>query len=172
MRIQKAWEVLGDCQVALKMLEEEKSLERWRIVWAAAVCLIRTVGHVLDKVDCANDPTLKKITAQHYQHWKGEASEHLIFREFIEKERNNILKEYQINIHPLEDVSVAVQGVLRPVDGGEAIDLADVFNIGENIYRPVVDGPWEGEDARDILETAIRWWVAELQLIEKETEIA
>ncbi len=59
--------------------------------------MIRAVGHVLDKVDGRN-PAVKQAAATMYLNWKKPDPEHLIFREFIEKERNNLLKEYGINI--------------------------------------------------------------------------
>lgn len=163
----QAREVLSDCRIALQLLEEEQDLQRWRVHWAAAVALIRAVGHVLEKVDGRN-PAVKQAAAKMYLTWKGAASEHLIFREFIEKERNNLLKEYQINIHPLEDVPVVLQAIIRPLGGGEPITVAaDVFELGENIYRPMIEGPWEGDDAREVLAEAIEWWDRQLHLIDE-----
>jgi hypothetical protein len=43
---------------------------------------------------------------------------------------------------------------------------ADIIPIGDNIYRPLVDGIREGDDARDVLSEAIDWWEAELRAIE------
>jgi hypothetical protein len=162
-----AREVLSDCEIALQLLEEEKDLRRWRVHWAAAVALIRAVGHVLDKVDGRN-PTIKKNASKLYQEWKGAASEHLIFREFIEKERNNLLKEYQINLHPLEAVPVVIQAVMRPLDGGEPVTVAvDVLEMDENVYRPMMEGPWEGDDAREVLTEAIEWWCGQLDRVDQ-----
>lgn len=110
---------------------------------------------------------MKKAAAQSYKSWKGGSLEHRIFRDFIEKERNNLLKEYQSNVHPLEDVPVLFQAVHRSADGAAPEMVAgDVFNIGENIYRPMLEGPWEGEDAREVLIEAIDWWERELSLID------
>src|SRR5438046_2816210 len=103
----KARRVLEDCQLALCLLEEEKDLARWRIHWAAAAALIRAVGHVLDKVD-GTDPVIKEVANGFYRRWKSQEPEHEIFREFIERERNNLLKEYRSDVHPLDNVAVAV----------------------------------------------------------------
>jgi hypothetical protein len=46
--------------------------------------------------------------------------------------------------------------------------MADTFALGDNTYRPMVDGPWAGDDARDVLELAIRWWEQELALIDEQ----
>jgi hypothetical protein len=159
--------VLNDCRVARTLLEEETDLQRWRIHWAAAVALIRAVGHVLDKVDGANS-SLRIAARARYVQWQSPNEEHKIFREFIEKERNNLLKEYLINVHPLEDVAILVEGTALPVDGGEPIRLSQVFKLNENIYRPLLDGPWAGDDARDVLSEAISWWEDELDVIDRE----
>ncbi len=147
------------------MLEEETDLQRWRIHWAAAIALIRAVGHVLDKVDGSN-PDVRSEANAAFKRWKSEAPEHEIFREFIERERNNLLKEYQFNVHPLDEVHVAVRATVQPPEGGEPIEIQGVYPIGDNIYRPLLDGYREGDDARDVLADAIEWWDAELIAID------
>jgi len=128
-----AREVLEDCRTALTLLEEEKDYRRWRIHWAAAVALIRAIGHVLDKVDGRN-PVRKRVSAEFFQRWKVDP-EHEIFPKFIEHERNHLLKEYTSDAHPLEEVSVVMQRHLSPLSGGAPLVVADIVNIGENIYR-------------------------------------
>ena len=163
----RAREVLSDCKIALEILEEEQDLQRWRIHWAAAVALIRAVGHVLDKVD-GGDPDIKNVASKYFKSWKKLGPAHEIFREFIEKERNNILKEYQFGIHPNEEVGMVIQVGLEPVSGGKRINVGEIFNIGENIYRPLLDSYREGDDARDVLSEAIDWWEIQLDLIDEE----
>jgi hypothetical protein len=163
----KAREVLDDCRIALSLLEAETDIQRWRIHWAAAVALIRAVGHVLDKVD-GNDPMTKQIAGAAFKQWKSADPKHEIFREFIERERNNLLKEYRSDVHPLTEVAVAIEVTAQPVGGGQPLKLAHIGEIGENIYRPLLDGPWEGNDARDVLDEAIGWWESELTAIERE----
>jgi len=160
-----AREVLEDCRIALTLLEEEKDYRRWRVHWAAAVALVRAVGHVLDKVD-GKDPVRKRISAEFFQRWKIDP-EHEIFPKFIEHERNNLLKEYSSGTHPLEEVPVVMPRHVVPLGGGEPLVLADIVNIGENIYRPLLDGPWDGIDCRDVLGEAIRWWENQLNAIDR-----
>lgn len=152
-----ARQVLADCEVALEMLENEEDLRRWRIQWAGALALVRAVGHVLKKVDGQNPELSSSIDTQ-YKDWRSNRTENAIFWDFIEKERNNILKEYRFNLHPLEDVDVAVMLTLQDPETGDTKQLAEVFPIGENIYRPVIDGFREGDDARDVYSEALEWW--------------
>jgi hypothetical protein len=76
------------------------------------------------------------------------------------------LKEYQFNLHPNENVEVAIMLTLRPLAGGEPVRQPHVVPIGENMYRPMLDGFREGDDARDVLREAIEWWEEELSAIE------
>jgi len=163
----KAREVLDDCRLTLLMLEEETDFQRWRIHWAAAVALIRAVGHVLRNVDGA-DPVIKKAANAAHKRWKSTDPEHEIFREFIERERNNLLKEYHSDVHPLGEVTVAAELLVQRVGDGAQKKLGYVAEIGENIYRPMLDGPWEGDDARDVLIAAIDWWEEQLIIIEND----
>lgn len=150
------------------MLEEEVDLQRWRIHWAAAVALIRAVGHVLDKVD-GRDQCIKKVASDAFKRWKSDEPEHSIFREFINRERNNLLKEYSSEVYPLDEMLIAftstelIANQVLPVAA-----MADTFALGDNTYRPMVDGPWAGDDARDVLELAVSWWEQELALIDEQ----
>lgn len=163
--------VLEDCRLALQLLEDETDLRKWRLHWVAAIALIRAVGHVLDKVD-GKSPAIRMASRAAYKRWTGDAREHEIFREFIEKERNIILKEYDFNLHPGEEVQVAIPVTLQRVSDGMIVEAATVFPLNENIYRPLMDGCREGEDARDVLSEAIEWWEGELAAIDRSVQSA
>jgi hypothetical protein len=97
-----------------------------------------------------------------YDRWKSQRRENAIFWEFIEQERNNILKEYRFNLHPLDHVDVAVMLTAQQSETGKITQIPEIIPIGENIYRPVLDGYSEGDDARDVYREALDWWNAEL----------
>jgi len=163
----KAREVLEDCKLALQLLEEETNPKLWRIHWVAAVALIRAVGHVLHKVG-GSDMSLKEIINQRHKLWTStdpEYPEHRIFRQFIELERNNILKEYQSNVYPLAEIPLVVGKKSLYGDNNENDDILELFELDENLYKPLMDGPWEGEDARDVLREAISWWEKEIDAV-------
>jgi hypothetical protein len=161
-----AREVLRDCEVALNMLELEKDLRRWRIIWAGSIALIRAVGHVLHKVD-GSDKVVRDIANEFFARWKS-AEGHDIFRDFVEHERNNLLKEYRSDVHPLESVPVAIQATLVPLQGGSHVTAPFILGLDENLFRPMLDGPWEGVDCREVYEDAIAWWKSELDKIDVE----
>jgi hypothetical protein len=165
MTLERTRQVLDDCRLALEMLEAEKDFRRWRIHWAGAVALIRAVGHVMAD-ECQSAARLKRASQSLFKKWKASSAEDEIFHQFIKRERDFILKEYQFNLYPLDEVYVAVQGVTRPLAGGPETNFGDVFPIGENIYRPLLDSYREGDDAREVYGEAIEWWEKQIQILE------
>lgn len=148
--------VLEDCRLAYEELEEEEDLKQWRIKWIGALALIRMVGHVLHKVDSRN-PTVKKLSKELYVEWKDPQADHLIFREFIERQRNLALKEYRLGI--LETDEVPLEVLNRDSNG-------EVFSISTDMYRPLEEGPFVGQDARDVYAMALSWWGEQLRRLE------
>ena len=53
------------------------------------------------------------------------------------------------------------------VETGEKFLSPQVMSLDKNIYRPILDGYSEGNDARDVYREALDWWDNELSLIEK-----
>lgn len=166
---QHAREVLRNCRLAATLLEDETDLARWRIHWVAAVALVRAIGHVLDKVD-GQDAGIHAAIRTAFGRWKGDSPDHTIFREFIERERNHILKEYRFSVHPMERVPVALDVTLARVEDGKSMRLGEVYELDENVYRPILDGYREGDDARDVLADAMAWWERELDAIDSSVQ--
>ena len=71
--------------------------------------------------------------------------------QFIEQERNQILKKYEFGF---------LNGPIDVVAGGEH------HMIGEQLFCLIADGTFAGEDCRDILQQAIAWWENQLNSIE------
>ena len=153
--------VLTDCETALEMLEDEQDEQRWRVLWIGALALLRAVGHVLRNVD-GQIPRARAAIDAAYESWTAKP-EHLVFQEFIEKERNNVLKDYQLNVLDSAEVHVAV--VVGDSDAGYVTDEMP-FVLDENLFRPVEVGFGVGEDARDVYREAIEWWEAQLSRLE------
>jgi hypothetical protein len=166
MTLARTRQILDDCRLALEMLEVEKDVRKWRIHWAGAVALLRAVGHVMED-ECKSDANLKKANNALFNKWKTKPSEDEIFNEFIKRERDFILKEYQFNLYPLDEVQIAVKTTLRPLSGGPDVEIRDVLPIGENIYRPLLDSYREGDDARDVYGEAIEWWEKQIHILER-----
>lgn len=151
----RARRVLADCEAALEMLDDEPDAQRWRVLWVGALALVRAVGHVLYKVD-GRIPEAREAIRAAYGSWKAEP-EHLVFREFIERDRNNILKRYRMNV--LDSSEVAV--VVGDPEAGYTTGFLD-----ENLYKPIKEGFRVDEDARDVYQEAIQWWDEQLTRLE------
>ncbi len=160
--------VLADVRLALDMLQAEPDPDRWRVHWAGGAALLRTVGHVLLNVDQKVDAELARVADAAHRRWRSADPAHAVYREFILEERNNILKEYRSNVHPLDNVPVAIRLTLVRPETGEVCYLDQQADLDENLFRPLVEGYGEGEDARDVFEEAIDWWERELAAIEQE----
>jgi len=153
--------VLDDVIWLRAKLENETGYTEWRLYWIASVVLLRTVGHVAEKEDGRDQPKLNLASKKVYSSWKT-GDEHLIFREFINKERNSILKEYATD---LSDGPIPIVAQTIDPDGNSA-ELGCL--IEENVYRPMNGGYYDGEDGRTLIDEAIEWWTNQLMLMEEK----
>ena len=163
----KARQVLEDCELALEFLEQSTNDQIWRIHWFAAVALVRTVGDVLDKVDGRN-PIYTKSIKSAYQIWKADQDSNKIFWCFIKEQRDKLIHEYDSDAHPSHSASIVLEFDLVSLADGTKTRHGTAIELEENIYRPMLAGPWEGDDARDVLREAIDWWSIELDKIDLE----
>lgn len=148
-----ARKVLADCRTAYDLLEVESDATRFRVLWVAGVALLRSVGDALHKVDAARDPRIAKAADDAWERVKADRENKAIFWEFIREERNNVLKEYKFGF-----LSGPVHVLVTPSD--------KVFTLDDNLFCPVADGRFAGEDCRDILAEGIAWWERKLSAID------
>jgi hypothetical protein len=142
-----AYDVLDLAKVALGMLESEDDIDKRRVLWVGAMALLRSVGHVFGKVDCENFPEMNGL----WVGWKEEK----IFKSFIEKERNDLLKKGESSVS-----RTAGRLVMSP-DG-------ESWYIPHTLYWPIEDGDFAGESCLDVYKDAITWWEGKLGRAERE----
>ena len=145
-RLERARLVLSDARVAADRLRAGLESGEYRIEWVATVALLRAVGHVLDKIDGQCSVARPAIDAR-WKAWRADPSTHAVFWEFIEKERNLVLKEYEIG-------STAPQYLLT--EDGRRLSLED--GSGSLLLEPPDIGR---------IDDALAWWEHELAAIEK-----
>jgi hypothetical protein len=151
--------VLNDCRVALHWLEDDTEEVAFRIHWVGLCALLRAVGHVLQKIDGSISPVHRRTIDAHWEAWGACREEHAIFWDFIEGERNAVLKQYEVGYQE-RDVAVVALG-----KSGPEFHLLDVA-----IFKPMSSGTFAGEDARNVARGAITWWHTRLDEIEEEVE--
>lgn len=149
--LDNARRVLVDCRHSLNLLQEEVQPDTFRVLWVAGISLARAVGHVLQKVDSEQNGAVKVAVAAAYSSWKSDKPSNAIFWDFIEVERNQVLKQYELGFF-----NGAVDILLE----------SQVYRLDDLLFCPIVYGSFAGEDCRDILEQAIYWWEHQLALIE------
>ncbi len=140
--------VLDDCKFALRALREDPRKE-WRPLWVMTVALLRAVGHVL--AARVEDPAMQAAIQAEWESLKQSKPKPKIFWEFIEQERNLVLKEY---------VSDAATNVTIHVGSGRPATYEYVMK----------DGPYAGQDARDVVAEAITWWEQYLDRIDQRAK--
>lgn len=154
----RAQVVLHDCRRALESVEDARNDQDFRVQWVALVALLRAVGHVLYKVDAATSASLRKAVDARWAEWQRDRSAHRLFWDFIECERNSVLKTYEIGVQP-GDIDIVVQ----------SSGVAKGFSLDECLFKPLLDGPFAGEDGRDVAREAISWWEDQLAGLASET---
>jgi len=144
----KAWEPFWDCVGILfhfqnsDIVDGDEELPEWRLHWVSGLALLRTVGHVLAKVDARDSPAHGEAVNGLWSKLKADKQSAAIFWEFIEEERNNLLKTYTFGAKLSSDAD------------GYFIEFAD------------------GQDAFQLFREAVYWWRHHLELLEKELRAA
>jgi hypothetical protein len=137
-----AWEPWEETRWALFELQNsdiDDEHPEWRRNWIVGVAMLRTVGHVLHKVDAATSPRHKSVIHTAWQSWNSDKDGDWIFFDFIEKERNNILKMFSSGAQ----LPSAEDGRLLAY-GNTDLDAAELFR------------------------EAVYWWRFQLRLIESQ----
>lgn len=152
-----ARKVLNDCKLALGELTrsiDKGSKDLARIRWFTCIAMLRAVGHVLHKKDQKNlEASQKKVAKDLFIKWRAEP----IFSEFIEQERNLILKQYESSIDEVEREEefyiVTEDGYRITTEDGDAIVGSDLV---KNIEK--VAGFAAGATSPQVISHAIEWW--------------
>jgi len=156
----RAREVLSDCELALRDFEAAGPTPYWRTRWTALTALLRAVGHVLDKIDAARGGELKEAIAQAWAELNKTKPEPRIFWDFIEQERNNVLKIYE--------VGARLNTTLRPGTVYMSRSGQDWSGpSGPTTYEAFIQsGVYGGRDALEVCREAIAFWQRYLDRIE------
>ncbi len=140
-----AWNPFWDCVDILfhfqnsDVTDGDEELTEWRLYWVAGIALLRTIGHVLVKVDSKTSQHHARAIDDLWQQFKSDRESNRIFWKFIEKERNNILKTYSFG--------------------------ARLSNDDHDGYYVATE---EGEDAFQKFREAVYWWRHQLTSIENK----
>lgn len=103
--------------------------------YVAIIALLRSVGHVFEKVDCA-DAGRRAWSKAQWSTWKQEP----IFGDFIEPTRNALLKEFQGGLQLRSDAFGPIAVVADPAVPGGVSHVAgfDAREVRDIMGRPVL----------------------------------
>lgn len=143
--------VLDDCRGALEDLSEEGLHgDRWRRRWVAAVSLLRSVMHVLAKVDSETSTEMQVSIDEAWKELRRTRPEPAIFWRFIDEERNLTLKEGSFGAGQVYHQRYDEEG--NPI----------VF-----YSYPFHAEPFQGMDQREVVGRAIEWLEGYLDQIDE-----
>jgi len=162
----KSREVYSDCCYArdeFSLAIKSGDYKKAKVMWFSCLTLLRAIGHVLHKVDSKQygKPFSDKLQDR-FKSWKKDEE---IYKDFIEKERNQILKEYSSSILVKQSTQ---QEVITTTDG-EPITTSDGDLITAEITLQSLvkaHGHLAGETPLTVLNQAIDWWDKQLEFFE------
>lgn len=166
--------VLNDIKRAIERHRDSLQAEEFRLSWFSIVCLLRAVGHVLDKVDSLQSPELKQIIDRKFKELKTSKPKPEIFWAFIEFERNRFLKEYEhgidrgVTLGPID----AQDGkkVFITVDHGRAQNSYSTSPVSKG-HSKIASGFFKGRNEKQVAEEALAWWTKYLDEIKDELKL-
>lgn len=105
------------------------------------------------KTDKLNHPELANKIDQWWKSLNANklAEDNRIFFEFIEVERNDTIKEFEIK-YDKQPQSIAV------IQQCNSQTTKSIFELDGLLYIPMRDGSFAGEDVRNLIADAIKWW--------------
>jgi hypothetical protein len=128
----------------------DNDIQRTRIAWITAMTLLRSVGHVLAKVDERRSVWLKDAIAVKHRAIKQDPFNNLVFHEFIERERNVVVKEYKASIFDFVEN-----------ESGSSDIVVTNIQIGTEVFAP-----------EKAIGVGIRYWEKYLDEVEEMALVA
>jgi hypothetical protein len=101
----KAREALEWCRYGHRKMRSDPTMGPdwvldWVLIWAGTIALLRAVGHALDKEDAKSDARVKKAQGAWWDKLKATKPNPSIFWQFIERDRNLLLKAAELTVEP------------------------------------------------------------------------
>jgi hypothetical protein len=153
-------QVLQDCEHALADFSAGATTSYQRSRWVALDTLLRAVGHVLEKVDrpVADFQTQDRIEDACPQ-LNASRTEPRIFWDFIESERNNLLKMYAVRAAVNISITpgTGTLSFLPVVSGPAASWMVATPTTMDFVMR---DGPYKDRDPLDLAREALAFGAA------------
>ncbi|HEV2263754.1 MAG TPA: hypothetical protein VGR79_04395 [Stellaceae bacterium] len=128
------------------------SLSAWKVKWAGICSLLKASIHLMRAKDAKScmPETLRRELIGVWNRLGSERSKYKIFWEFIDKERNNILKEYDFSAYA---AVLAADGSVNDATP----TLLRILSEGEKEALVIRGGAYDGRLALDVASEAVQW---------------
>jgi hypothetical protein len=163
---QAAREVLNDCKGALEEYSDQVLGSAWRRRWVLCVVLLRAVGHVLKKIDGKQSSELESAIDDWWKKLNESKGSNPLFWEFIDKERNLVLKEYEIRGR--QETTVFLTGLQLTINGQTGATYAPAPAPAPINHYKIADGYYNGCNQKELIQNAIDWWESQLNEIDRK----
>ena len=136
-------EALRFCKMAVdELLTTSFDDEKWKYRWVSVVALLRTVLHVYIKIDTPHN----KSNSEYKEYWSNKKKED-IFCNFIERERNLVIKEFDFkNVSKVNFILTTENEMELEAESGDAF-LTENIVIVKDFNIPV----------SELLYSALNW---------------
>jgi hypothetical protein len=132
---------------------------------------LRAINHALRTEDAKSDTRLKKAQSDWWNTLKATKPNPPIFWEFIDYDRNRLLKEVELPVRRLFQESLQDGTLLADNLDGQQLpqQLATRAPPPTSICTyQMKSGRFEKQDPRDLVRDAIEWWERQLDDIEQK----
>lgn len=124
------------------------SLSTWRVQWGGMCALLKTSVHLM-RIDAKRcfSASIREALAEAWKALGRDKSAFPLFWDFINRERNNILKEYAFS---------AYEGMLQE-DGTIDVPKSLLTSLSEDRQLFIRGGQYDGRLALDVASEATEW---------------
>lgn len=144
-----------DCKFAIDRFKNEQfSFSQWKIGWAGICALLNTSVHLMKNKDaksCIPEP-IKLGLVQKWHEIGKDRDRYQIYWEFIRKERNDILKEYEFSVYEVILRSDGYESLFKP-----ARSMLGLLEENETEALVIRGGPYNGRLAIEIANQGVIW---------------
>lgn len=147
-----SYRACSDCQYAIQKLKNKPiNISDWKIEWAGICSILKASIHLMRKKDAKScmPALLKKELISVWERLGANKEQYPLFWNFIDKERNNILKEYEFSAY---QVLLSSDGTIKT-----NYSLLSILSEEEKMTLQIHRGYYAGRFALDVAEEAANW---------------
>jgi hypothetical protein len=141
-----------DCKYGIDRLKRgNPTYSAWKIEWAGICALLKTSVHLMREKDARSclPEHLKSELRRAWNELRKHKERYPLFWEFIDRERNNIIKEYEFSAY---EVIIKPDGTTR-----KPLGLLSFMEEGEKETLIIKSGYYKDRLALEVLSEAAEW---------------